>query len=91
MQNNLVGQTVRFSPQDKKEGGNKTRTLYIHSETWIDDVRYYVVQDTETKEGFHANADKYDEFFLVNKSRVAPKNHREAIQNKSQIDYQKSN
>ena len=90
MQKNLVGQTVRFSPQNKKEGGNKTRTLYIHSEAVIDDVRYYVVQDKETSEGFYANANKYDEFFLVNKSRIAAKNHREAIQNKSQIDYQKS-
>jgi hypothetical protein len=86
---NLVGQTVQFSPKNKKEGGHKTRTLLITSELTDDGKRYYHVIDQATKETFYALADKYDEYFLIKRSAIAPKNHRETIQNKSQIGYKK--
>ena len=46
---NLVGHTVRISPQDKEKGGNKTRTIKIIYE-YMDDknVRWYNVQEIET-------------------------------------------
>lgn len=87
MLKNLVGQTVRFSPQNKRDGGNKTRTLYISKELISEGKRYYTVNDTNGGESFYALADKYDEFFLIRKAQIKPVNHRETIQNKSQIDY----
>lgn len=86
---NLVGQTVRFSPQNRRDGGNKTRTLFISSEINYEGKRYYSVNDTEGGEAFYALADKYDELFLTRRSQIKPNHHREAIQNKSQIGYKK--
>lgn len=86
MQNtNLLGQTVRFSSRDKKKTGLVTRQLTITHEVFDDDKRYYRVKDIVSKEEFYALADKYDEYFLTKPSMIKPKNHREAIQNKSQL------
>ncbi len=87
MQNtNLVGQTVRFSSRDK-DAGIVTRQLTITDEVFNADEnrRYYRVKDVNSGEEFHALADKYDEYFLAKRSQVKPVNHREAIQNKSQL------
>jgi len=87
----LVGQTVRFSSRDKKESGLITRQVEIRREVFNpdDSRRYYQVKDVASEEEFFALADKYDEYFLTQRSLIKPQNHREAIQNKSQIDYKK--
>lgn len=88
MQNtNLVGQTVRFSSRVNKNDGLVTRQLTITHQVFdkADGKRYYRVQDVATREEFYALADKYDEYFLTKQSMIKPKNHREAIQNKSQL------
>jgi len=89
MQFNLVGQTVRFSSKNRMDGGHKTRTIHIATELVEDGKRYYQVTDLDSKEVFYALADKYDEYFLIKRSAIAPKNHRATIQNKSQIGYKK--
>ncbi len=86
MQNtNLIGQTVRFSSRDHKTG-IVTRKLKITDEVFDTDAkRYYRVKDVDSGEEFHALADKYDEYFLTKQSLIKPKNHRDVIQNKSQL------
>lgn len=71
---NLVGQTVIFSPQNKKDGGNSNRKLEIKAEYWENSKRWYNVQDCTTLEHFPACADTYDGFFLVNRQKVVAKN-----------------
>lgn len=88
MQNtNLLGQTVRFSSRSGKYDGLVTRQLTITHEVFDanDGKRYYRVRDVDSKEEFFALADKYDEYFLTNQSMIKPKNHRDVIQNKSQL------
>ena len=86
---NLVGQTVRFSYRNNKEGGYDTKTVFLIKEWWDANRRYYRARDMDSMELFDVIADKYDEYFLTNRSLIRPEHHREAIQNKSQIDYKK--
>lgn len=76
MHQNLVGQTVQFSPQNRKDGGNNTRTLNILGEYIEDSKRWYRVQDVNSKEEFPACANTYDRFFLLKKQLVVAKNGR---------------
>ncbi len=84
----LVGQTVVFSPKDKKEGGNITRTLTIYQEFHEASRRWYAVKDVATGETFAACADTYDKFFLVKKQSIKSKSFlKETIYSPSHPDY----
>ena len=89
MPQKIVGQTVRFSSKKTQEQGHSTRSIFIHSEIIEEGKRYYYVRDEMTHEYFYVLADKYDEFFLVRKSGIAPKNHRIPIRNTGNADYKK--
>jgi hypothetical protein len=86
---NLVGQTVRFSSKNKNEPGHCTRTIAVLEELTQESKRYYYVRDEQTNESFFVIADKYDEFFRVKRSAIAPKHYRETISNTGSADYKK--
>ena len=87
MQHTLVGKTVRLS--SKVKGEKCMRTLFIQSYCYDAGIRYYRVMDEDTKEYFWADANIYDYYFLVNRSKIKRKNHRETIFNKSNPEYKK--
>ncbi|MBA3706600.1 MAG: hypothetical protein H0W84_12090 [Bacteroidetes bacterium] len=84
---NLVGQTVRFSSKNKTEAGHNTRSIFISREFSSDGKRYYQVRDENTEETFPVFADLYDQFFLVKRSAIQPKNQKKSIRNTGNADY----
>lgn len=69
---NLVGETVRFSSKNRFDGSITTRSILINSEITQDGRRYYHVNDIKGGEPFYVIADKYDSFFLINRSSIEP-------------------
>jgi hypothetical protein len=86
---NLVGRIVRLSPQDKKKVGNTTGTLAIVFEFFDENVSIYNVQDIGSNTKFQADAEKYDQLFIVRRKKVLPKNTKDKIYNPGNPDYQK--